>query len=66
MKRGQRIVVSLNETELECLRKLARQAQLSPAGWVRTEIVAQFARQFPTLAAQRAAKLSPEKKDNDE
>ena len=63
VKRAFQITIWMNDTEIECLRKLARQAGVSPAGWIRTEVVAEFARKFPTLKSQRAAKLLPEKSE---
>ena len=56
MKRDKAIFIRLTESEAECLTKLSMKSGQSRSAWIRTEIVARFAREFPTLKSQRAIK----------
>ena len=66
MKRDKAIFIRLTESEAECLTKLSMKSGQSRSAWIRTEIVARFAREFPTLKSQRASnKIGNRKTEND-
>lgn len=53
MRRRQRIQIRLTDTEFECVLRLAKNSRQTLTAWVRTQILTEFNRQFPTLKSRR-------------